>query len=104
MLVVNALMVVATPIVGVHYLVDVIGGLAVGGVAVLAAGRLRRTMFRLRAVRKREVGHGRARPRPRNYRGRCDIIDAPIRSCRFRAVVADGARGTEIEPCEAASS
>lgn len=54
MLVVNALMVVATPIVGVHYLVDVVGGLAVGGVAVLAAFWTRRMLRRLHAVRDSE--------------------------------------------------
>jgi hypothetical protein len=61
MLVVNALMVVATPIVGVHYLVDVIGGLAVGGVAVLpraACGE--RCSACVRSVSERSATGGRA--------------------------------------------
>lgn len=50
MLIVNVLMVLATPVIGVHYVIDVIGGLPIGVAAVFAASRVRRTMFRLHAA------------------------------------------------------
>jgi membrane-associated phospholipid phosphatase len=64
MLVLNVLMVASAPVEGAHYLVDVMGGLVVGGCSVLAAAWTRHTLRHHWAERARALWAPSAVPPP----------------------------------------